>query len=729
MYNFYIYGILWIQVRLVDKTRPTSNSPEWEGIIMAITFDKSFSWLPQSKLQKDASEEQMLKDGQYYRLTYGSHIVFSDNKDINGLAQNPITELIRNDISTLKEHYNPNLTAWESMNNARRVALKNIEQEIKHATESSKNEKKFTKEQVNDKWHHNITSTSKQKTLLAMTNFWRIYWIFIRFNINELWLSWNHLFASIWVIDAATLSAHFDMLNATSCFLSIALFGLRFLIEIGTAIKHIAQAEDGEKLKQFFIEVHKRWSDSLNCVVWLVINLLTNYPAVCGIPLSVCYPLIAVVLLFDIWLSHQKHFEDDRKFESAIKLVDEDIRESFQNLSQKLSSVKKYFSDSSELATQLEKVREARKTISSSDNDGDLKTLNKLEALLLEKQALLDSKAVNDSLHEWNKTAVKFLFGAFSASVVISFWVTPPGAILGCYMICALSIASFMKGGDYAKIQELKQQLKAAKDDNETLFTVAELQDYKVDSQAYKNEVKKRINSIEQEINNKWNNLILDVAVMAVLPPLIIGSLAICWPLAIAAAVVAITYLAFKFVQPSSPKEELPKVHRYRLFSQDGLTDTKDAETASVTTDNTSRTNSLDSSISSSDDVDRVDKKDFGESLLKAAEVPENSFEDKSGISNKHNEISTPEDLIKVILELHQAPHREKADAFILETKDKTSEEKCSYIAEKITELEKGKTADSPYDPFLIFLKFAQTYRPPEPNKEENIGLSSLTFP
>lgn len=87
--------------------------------------------------------------------------------------------------------------------------------------------------------------------------------------------------------------------------LGIALFGLRFLINLTLMLKHLIQAAIGHELsvkKVFEHELDKRGFTMASDLVWAIITMLTTYNLYFQIPSSAIAPLVLSFLIFDALL-------------------------------------------------------------------------------------------------------------------------------------------------------------------------------------------------------------------------------------------------------------------------------------------------------------------------------------------------------------------------------------------------------------------------------------------
>lgn len=250
----------------------------------------------------------------------------------------------------------------------------------------------------------------------------RIYWVFCHFSLNEIILvlkdtpvleKIGKLLGQHIDLDkfSDTLNRPNDILNV----LSVAFFAGRLLIDVAMLIKHTYGATAGERenttAKQRFIaELDKRCWNMANNMVWGSVNLVTNYYDKFGLPVEWAFPIVAGVLVFDVALVQILYARDKRKHMAALENIDAEM-----NL----------------IRLDETDLREKQ---------------NYLKILRKEKDVLVHKWEIEKSLYNFRLMAALTLFVSFS----ISLMVTPPLAILACYLVGCLGVAIYASEGEYA---------------------------------------------------------------------------------------------------------------------------------------------------------------------------------------------------------------------------------------------------------------------------------------
>ncbi len=589
--------------------------------------NKSSNAKAQDQLIDGAKLQQMI-DGMNYRLMHATHPIYRNNKHHadNGF----MTEHLTAKLTELERAYPASESAHQSVSNAKRVALHKIRRELEG------NEPEFAE---------NNFSTFHSRLSLGYTNLVRIFWVFVRFDLNEFIHVFKQLCTCMALVDEAQLMSFLDHANQTLWILSVALFGLRLAIELMLAAKHIfnPQTELEKSMtmgQRAAAEWHKRFSDCLNYITWGMVNALTNFPQWFGIPVWTCFPITAGVLLFDVWLAYRKHEEEKRQIKAALSLVAIDKASIIETL--KLTEFDKELLQEApqhalvKLSTLIENERDAKR----------LKQLQELNVYLQEEAALRQRMKTANAIFHWREKSALVVCGAFAmsvlatlaattaafpplaplvigvalvaiawhsyneqrecrennehfrfmdylnkhkkalalsaaftASVLITAALCPPATMLICYFAVSIGIVGYYKEETLPFIEKCSYKT---------------YKDYRQLQQEATNPAdKEKFKALAERTRFR---LCVDIAAWAILPPVLIGSLAVCWPLTIVAAGLIVGYAAYLFyrhqqskteesVQAIEQKEDKDpeaniKGRRFQLFRQHGSTNTKTSKKA-----------------------------------------------------------------------------------------------------------------------------------------------------
>lgn len=542
---------------------------------------------------------QKMFDGMQYRLENASFVVYQNNK-----KHAPIKTHLETSLKTLHQIYPQTSSAFQSVNNSRRITLKNIENALNETGE----------EEANGPFS---TASNGTKLTLGLTNLARIFWVFVRFDLNELITTFKKLCACMAIVDEAYLMHFLDSFNNTLWFLSVALFALRLTIELGIAFKHIFSPQDEiEKsmsmAQRAASEFHKRWSDCLNYITWGLVNAMTNYPGAFGIPLWACFPIVAGVLLFDVWLAYQKHIEVKLKRGAALGLINRDKTDVLAKLSKQINP--QYHPDLN--SSELSKIQ-ALLNLGFDNKTNEL--IQKLAIYQQEENVINHKAALENHIFHWRQKSALAVLGAFSLSVLInlaplgtSFFALAPLVIGVSVAVVAWHALTEVKEkqksfnlSEYVRSHKTGLGLTAAfslsilasvaffppattllcyfavsggimgyyKED--TLTQTDSFATYK-NLRRLQNEAKDKGNIDDSEkfkalADRTMFRICVDMAAFAILPPVLIGSLAICWPLTLATGVLILGYSAYLFYRKNNCDMESEKANRiienrYPLF-------------------------------------------------------------------------------------------------------------------------------------------------------------------
>lgn len=147
------------------------------------------------------------------------------------------------------------------------------------------------------------TSVAKLRKLVGELNMQRLSTRFSLLTLKQFLLlaeQWQMLSASI---NLAILDAPLGVYNA----LSVALCGIRLLLDLGTLVKHTYFPVDGEdelsKSERAWVEIQAHYYHLLNDSIWSTVNALCNYGSYFHVAAPVATLLMVGFTVFDIvWL-------------------------------------------------------------------------------------------------------------------------------------------------------------------------------------------------------------------------------------------------------------------------------------------------------------------------------------------------------------------------------------------------------------------------------------------
>ncbi|MBA2652936.1 MAG: hypothetical protein H0U73_11800 [Tatlockia sp.] len=360
--------------------------------------------------------------------------------------------------------------------------------------------------------------TSKIKNKLAYVNVVRIYWFFCRTLISKslnLFRDWdwiNKINSTLDMnIDVDNIISTLEMPTAFLRGFSVGFFILRFIINMGTLIKHVCFPTKEEKKldwkKRFANEVYKRHGDLLNDLVWGLVNLVANYNSLFGIADPTAGWVIVGFLVFDLalivwrrYLAHGEYLEKRLQLTKDLEFYQAKLRIPL-DLSKNLSNMHE-------------------------------------ERMMHEEQCRLLTQEIKDFDLAWqakdatfwfNGTAALLLVVGFSASMVLS----SPVVVLACYAICTFAVAMYLSADAYTPYKE-----------KSLILYQAQIEEKNVD------------NAMEEYLAAR-NEFIWTMVKNAIMPTLAITLYAVCWQAALVLTAIVICYQLYSAYNTYSKSQEV----------------------------------------------------------------------------------------------------------------------------------------------------------------------------
>lgn len=354
------------------------------------------------------------------------------------------------------------------------------------------------------------TQVSKIRDWVSALNVERIYWLFCRTTVTQSLLLARELemldrIGSVFGnIDVDNIIATLESPNPVLRVCSVAFFALRFIFNGAMLVKH-SHGSDKEKdydaLLRLNSELYKRHPVLVNDLVWGVVNFITNYNWLTGIPDPTAGWIVAGFLFFDFcWLVWQRHLAEIEYQAKKEQLIND--REFYTNL------LLRYVDENGQPLTE-EKIKEIGQ---------HLKLLNdEIDQLEL-------SWSAESSYFWFNCAGALLLAVGFSASMVF----TAPVVAILCYAICTFGVAIYLSAGAYKNYEEKRLQANHDPSNNEALAAYYAAR----------------------------NEFIFTMLKNVFLPTLFIATFAICWQ---AAVVLTAVYIAYQLYSAYNNYEEKHK--------------------------------------------------------------------------------------------------------------------------------------------------------------------------
>ncbi len=271
------------------------------------------------------------------------------------------------------------------------------------------------------------------------------------------------------------------------------------VIETITAVTGHAP-EKTTRLERFKHEFYKRHCNFANDLVWGTVNFLTNFNQITQIPGPIAGYITAAFLVFDVGMALYQ-----------CKLAKEEY---FTKKAQYLEEIAQY-SDSKRCSSMTEKQRLSHITM-----------LNK-ELIELE--------------HQWRTKEATFYFVAAAAALLMmgftaSLLVSPPILVIGCFFACTVAVAMYLSSGAYAQYKEKSLRCEQAQLTGEQKQLAI------------------------KEYESARNEFIFTMSKNTVMPMLLIGTYALCWPAAIALTAVYIGYELYHAYEQHQDKNKVKQL-------------------------------------------------------------------------------------------------------------------------------------------------------------------------
>lgn len=302
--------------------------------------------------------------------------------------------------------------------------------------------------------------------------------------------------------------------------LSVALFASRFLMSVLMVLKHTfvpTKAEMGlDASQRFWDELNKRHWGMVNDLVWALINGLSNFAVYLHIAAPVANWLLAGFLVFDVlWMGWRLYQEEQLYFAKKAQYTKESSKLLYVlgACEQKLEDANLTPQECAELEEQLQQLKNQR--------------------MVLKEQ--LQQLEINRCETNWttlfNFAAALLLMAGFSAVIILSI----PAIVPICFLFCTIAVAMYLSAdqfGAYMKARLVYQQDK-------------------------KNNL---VSASTDATQAAWNMFVMSMVKTTVMPVLIVGVFAVCWP---AALTLTLLYIAYEcgrgyFNQPAKPVDALP---------------------------------------------------------------------------------------------------------------------------------------------------------------------------
>lgn len=314
---------------------------------------------------------------------------------------------------------------------------------------------------------------SQSRDYVAMTNLYRLYWVFSRLTMTQ-----GLLFAQElgWLdkLKVDHIISGFQAPSTVLNYLSVALFLMRSMIDFGLLLKHTFFPTETEKndttwQQRFKYEFYKRHCNFANDLTWATVNFLTNLNHIAGIPGSVTGYIIAPFLGFDIGMA-------------LYKLV----------LAKQEYLIKK--------VQYLEEIELCKQSSLSEEEKAA-----QIEVLQMQIKHLNVDWETKQAKFYFLAAAAALLMIGFSASLIL----TPPMFAALCYFTCFLGVSMYCSTGAYSDYRE-----------KGLLLDLALESGVKVDA-------------AQKEFDIARNEFFYTMTKNTLVPMLLITTYALCWPAAV----------------------------------------------------------------------------------------------------------------------------------------------------------------------------------------------------
>tara|TARA_R110002126_G_scaffold273866_1_gene418716 strand:- start:257691 stop:259316 length:1626 start_codon:yes stop_codon:yes gene_type:complete len=263
---------------------------------------------------------------------------------------------------------------------------------------------------------------------LGWANLTRILWVFYHFSLNEMMLIVkNAPFLDTLgqilgrPIDLDAISKVLNMPNGILNVLSVVILVTRFVIDVFMLAKHTYYDEgldvdfNTTSWQRLRMELDKRGCSITSNMVWAVVNAVTNYSKVFGIPSELGMPIVAGALVIDFGLSLVRWYQEYLLTNKSMHALD----------------------------TKINELKEKKGALTPKD-------LLYLKALTKMLDAHIQTWSINKGTYQLNSTAALILMTSFMTSLIV----VNPLLILTCYLVCCFSLSLYSSAasdGEYAK--------------------------------------------------------------------------------------------------------------------------------------------------------------------------------------------------------------------------------------------------------------------------------------
>lgn len=334
--------------------------------------------------------------------------------------------------------------------------------------------------------------------------------------------------------------------------------------------------------KRLDYEWKKRRWDMAGNAVWGVINLVTNYNTLFNIPGPWAFPIMAVVVCFDLWVIYMRFSEAKDEYQASLARLDKEINILSSSISERMVNLaeenkskiatrqeaqeklnrKLLFNeacDAREIASLTNEVDRLNKEITDNKDiiarlkSGDHRMSDQITLLELEKKALQDKWDTTKAILALNGYAMTQVLVTITVSIILPLVIANPiGLAIGmavCFGLCTLSFAMMASEGAFQSCYEkykLNQQVKADK----THFGLSE---------------EEQLN-VEKEASQACWNFALTIAEKTIVPSIIILTFAVAWQVAVPLLILYVGYKLYEAYQGQTAPKQETSVNRYQLF-------------------------------------------------------------------------------------------------------------------------------------------------------------------
>ncbi len=305
----------------------------------------------------------------------------------------------------------------------------------------------------------------------------------------------NHAMTNIFNYDQtiSVLNLPVDTLNL----LSVLFLGLRFLVTSAEILRHTFaptddEAKDLSTWERFCHEAGTYSFSLTNDFVWATLNALSNYPDFFNIPIPVANTLVLACLFFDISLLAYQYYLETTAYETEKAKYEAELLALEADETREIKAIEQ----------ELKLVQAQLNTLTLAH----VKTKSELQLALL---------------------AAAILIVGFAVLLALA---SPAVAPIGCFL-CLFGTAIYASLGAYGDYKQETLKLETYKQEGRSEAEIAEAKEAQ---------------------QAAWNNTIKSLVKHTVLPMLLIGIFAVCWP---AGVLLTTAYLAYE-MSPSSPQEK-----------------------------------------------------------------------------------------------------------------------------------------------------------------------------